>query len=205
MAAESTHTRRRSVPVVGAMMLAASAWFLPAVSAAQGWIEYVDLEQRFRINLPHEPEIEDTTFLGEYGDYLPVRVYTASDAFGDYTVKVIDYRNAGVTENRASIAYQALQYRRRGGEVTHDAYAQIDRIEGHQLQITNADQSRTFVAIHLHRGRLYVVEATAPAGAPPPGLVQQSLVLLDEYGNHVRYELDADGNRSRARSVEPVD
>ncbi len=115
---------------------------------------------------------------------------------------MIDYRGAGVTENRGSIAFQALQYRRRGGEVTYDAYAQVDRIEGHQLHITNPDGTRTFVAIHLHRSRLYVVEATTPRGAPPPGLVQQSLVLLDEYGNHVRYELDADGNRSRARSVE---
>ncbi len=183
-------------------MLVVLAWSLPAVSTAQDWFEYVDLEQRFRINLPHEPEIEDTMILGEYGDYRPARVYTASHRSGDYRITVIDYRSAGVTENRGSIAFQALQYRRRGGEVTYDAYAQVDRIEGHQLQITNPDGSRTFVAIHLHRSRLYVVEATAPPGAPPPGLVQQSLVLLDEYGNHVRYELDADGNRSRARSVE---
>jgi hypothetical protein len=166
---------------------------------AQDWINFEDREQRFRINLPHEPTVAETTFLSEYGDELPAKTYAATDGESRYKVMVIDYRRAGVTETRASIAYQALQYRRRGGEVTHDAYAQIDRIEGHQLQITNPDQSRTFVAIHLHHGRLYVIEATAPAGAAPPGLVQQSLVILDEYGDQIRYELDADGNRSRAR------
>ncbi|MDH3417837.1 MAG: hypothetical protein OEM78_00035 [Gammaproteobacteria bacterium] len=202
MASMVMEIRRRFARMAGAAIVAVSVWSLAAVSSAQGWIDYVDLEQRFRINLPHEPAVEDSAFLGEYGDELPVRIYTASDGISDYKVSVIDYRSAGVTENRASIAFQALQYRRRGGEVTHDAYAQIDRIEGHQLQITNPDQSRTFVAIHLHRGRLYVVEANAPPGAPPPGLVQQSLVMLDEYGNHVRYELDADGNRARARTVE---
>lgn len=170
-----------------------------AAVIAQDWINFEDREQRFRINLPHEPAVANTTFLSEYGDERPARIYSATDGASSYKVMVIDYRDAGVTETRASIAYQALQYRRRGGEVTHDAYAQIDRIEGHQLQITNPDQSRTFVAIHLHHGRLYVVEATAPPRAAPPGLVQQSLVILDEYGNQVRYELDADGNRSRAR------
>lgn len=176
---------------------------ISAACLAQDWINFVDREQRFGVNLPHEPVVEDTVFRGEYGNDLPAKTYTASDATNDYKVTVIDYRGAGVTETRGSIAYQALQYRRRGGEVTYDAYAQVDRIEGHQLQITNPDESRTFVAIHLHHSRLYVVEATAPRDAPPPGLVQQSLVILDEYGKRVRYELDADGNRSRARDVSP--
>ena len=177
------------------------AMVLPFSNAclAQDWFNYVDREQRFSINMPHEPAIEDTTFRSDYGDDLPARSYTASDGTNAYKVTVIDYRNAGVTETRASIAYQALLFRRRGGEVTYDAYAQVDRIEGHQLQISNPDKSRTFVAIHLHRGRLYVIEATAPQGAPPPGMVQQSLMLLDEYGQRVRYELDADGYRSRVR------
>jgi hypothetical protein len=64
----------------------------------------------------------------------------------------------------------------------------IDLVEGHQLQLTNADRSRTFVGIYLHENRLYIVEATVPAGAPQPGLFQQALSLLDEAGNRVRYD-----------------
>lgn len=93
--------RRGFARMVGAAIMAVSLWSLAAVSSAQGWIDYVDLEQGFRINLPHEPAVEDSTFLGEYGDELPVRIYTASDRINDYKVRVIDYRSAGVTENRA--------------------------------------------------------------------------------------------------------
>jgi len=31
-------------------------------------------------------------------------------------------------------------------------------VEGHQLQLTNADQSRTFVGIYLHENRLYILK-----------------------------------------------
>ena len=58
---------------------------------------------------------------------------------------------------RASVAYAATSFRQRGGEVTYDAYHYIDRIEGHQLQITNEDNSRTYAAMYLHARRLYIV------------------------------------------------
>jgi hypothetical protein len=35
-------------------------------------------------------------------------------------------------------------------------------------------QSRTFVQIHMHENRLYIIEATVPASAAEPGLFQQS-------------------------------
>ena len=56
---------------------------------------------------------------------------------------------------------------------------------------------RTYVAIHLHKSRLYILEATAPEGTPPPGHFQQSLSILDENGDRIRYNLDADGVRTR--------
>lgn len=87
----------------------------------------------------------------------------------------------------ASIDYVAWQFRQRDAEVTYDAWHYIDLVSGHQLQLTNRDGSRTFAGIYLHESRLYILEATVPAGAPPPGLFQQSLVFLDEAGNPVRY------------------
>ena len=61
-------------------------------------------------------------------------------------------------------------------------------MEGHQLQLTNADESRSFVGIYLHENRLYVVEATVPRRAPQPGLFQQNLSFLDEAGERVRHD-----------------
>jgi hypothetical protein len=88
-------------------------------------------------------------------------------------------------------------FRTRGGEVTYDAWADIDKIAGHQLQITNPDQTRSFVSIHLHKSRLYILEGTVPAGAPAPGIFQQSLGILDEEGRRIRYIMDVDGNLTR--------
>jgi hypothetical protein len=40
----------------------------------------------------------------------------------------------------------------------------------------------------MHDNRLYITEATVPAGYPEPGLFQQSLRFLDKEGNNVRYD-----------------
>lgn len=141
--------------------------------------------------------IEEISYHSEYHVELPAKVYTAADADVSYKVVVVNYEGAQVVDVRGAIAYAAWNFRRRGGEITFDAYAQVDRIEGHQLQITNPDLSRTYVAIHLHKSRLYILEATAPEGTPPPGHFQQSLSILDENGDRIRYNLDADGVRTR--------
>jgi hypothetical protein len=75
----------------------------------------------------------------------------------------------------------------RDAKVTHFAWAVVDRVPGRQIHLTNPDKSRTFVAIHMHEGRLYTLEATVPAGAPEPGLFQQSLQFLDKDGKPIRY------------------
>jgi hypothetical protein len=173
------------------------ALFFAGSASAQGWVEYVDREELFSVNLPHEPRVEEIVYHSEYNADFPAKVFTAEDGATVYKVIVVDYAGASVVDVRGSVAYSAWNYRQRGGEVTFDAYAQVDRIEGHQLQITNPDQSRTYVAIHLHASRLYVLEATTPAGLPPPGHFQQSLSILDETGHRIRYDLDADGVRTR--------
>ena len=113
-------------------------------------------------------------------------------------MKVVDYTEAGTLgEVRGSIAWEAWRYRmdaaESGGKVTYDGYTVVDGIQGHQLQITNADQSRTYIAINLLAGRLYVLEARVPEGLPLPMLFQVSLQMLDENGNRLRYSTDGDG------------
>jgi hypothetical protein len=165
-------------------------------SRAQDWIEYVDRAERFGVSLPGQPTVASSTYVSEDGKNLPARVYTTQDGPSRYSVSVVNYADADVRVVRGSIAHAAWNFRKRGGEITYDAFAQVDRIEGHQLYITNPDRSRTFVAIHLHARRLYILEATVPPGSPFPGLFQQSLTILDAQGNRIRYELDACGNRT---------
>ena len=165
-------------------------------SFGEDYIEFIDRAERFGVNFPGQPMVRDITYLSEQGSNLPARLYSVQSASGRYSVTVVNYMTVDATFVRASIAWAAWTIRKRGGDITYDAFAQVDRIEGHQLQITNADKSRTFVAIHLHARRLYILEATVPPNSVPPALFQQSLRILDENGTQIRYNLDADGNRT---------
>jgi len=197
-------------------ILLAALLALPGLSRGQGWVEYINREDLFIVNFPGQPEVRETTHRSAFDAIFPARVYTVERDSDVYSITVVDYRESErihsertdrteanssasvwVTDVRASVAHAAQGFRARGGEVTYDAWADIDKIEGHQLQITNPDGSRSFIGIHLHRSRLYILEATVPRGAPPPGLFQQSLGILDEEGRRIRYLIDADGNRTR--------
>jgi hypothetical protein len=170
-------------------------------------MEYINLMDRFSNVFPGQPTVQEITWPSEYGMVFPGRVYAVQQGPSRYSVTVIDYTDAEKKYSElkkpesfqqsiywqidimASIQYAATKFRQReGAKVTYDAWHYIDLVEGHQLQLTNADQSRTFVAIYLHENRLYIVEATVPRGAPQPGLFQQNLSFLDEKGERARYD-----------------
>jgi hypothetical protein len=178
----------------------------PTVSA-QEWATYPNRMDRFEVNFPAQPKVETITWPSEYGAVFPGRVYLVEQGGSRYSVTVIDYTEAerihatrtNKTEAdslpiywqvdvQASIAYAATKFRQRPGvTVTYDAFHYIDLVSGHMLQMTNVNQSRTFVGIYLHDSRLYILEATVPPRAPQPGLFQQSLSFLDASGKKVRY------------------
>ena len=55
-----------------------------------------------------------------------------------------------------------------------------------------------FIDLRDHTG--YILEATVPPGMPLPMLFQVSLQILDNDGNRVRYNIDADGQRIPANT-----
>jgi len=193
----------------------------PGEAPAQGWFEYVNQEDRFSVNLPAEPQIEDIVYTSEYEARFPARRYTVSDGPTFYSVTVVDFRqaqrihtekmasaseterqrarNRWITDQRASVARAAREFRQRGSEITYDAWGHLENVEGHQLQMLNPDGSRTFVAIYLHgkANLLYILEGTVPEDAPPPGQFQQSLRFFDENGGRIRYRLEPDGSTTR--------
>jgi len=202
---------------LGLSLSAGLVLFVSGPSVAQGWIEYRDLERGFGVNFPGEPAVEEITWQSEFGAMLPARLYRADTARGDYLATVVDYRDieriltaqagdcpAGAetcsgtaastgagywrADMQGSMAYAAWQFLQRDAEVTHFMWHFLDLVEGLQLQLTNPDQSRTFVSIYLHVDRLYVLEATVPQGRRGMGLFQQSLQFLDEEGSRIRYE-----------------
>jgi hypothetical protein len=177
-------------------LLSALVTFYAFPASAQEWIEYVNEEEMFGINLPGEPAVDDATYISEYRAELPAKVFTATDGRSNYKVTVVNFAPTSIEGERAlwdfygAVATAATRIRARGGQILQDGWAQVDRIPGHQLTILNDDQTQTWYQIHTHGTRLYIGEATSPVGATPPINFQQSLYILDEEGEIVRYDRD---------------
>jgi hypothetical protein len=184
---------------MGLVRLVAVVSLLSATSlSAQSpeWIEYVDRADRFHINFPGKPTITQITYEPQRGEKLPGRVYTVKDGPETYTMTVVDYAKASVNDVPHAVAWAAWNYRKRGGEISYDSYAQVDRIAGHQLHIHHADKTQSIIGIYLHARRLYIMEARGPASAPGALHFQQSLMILDEDGKRIRYDIDDNGDRT---------
>ena len=167
---------------------------------------YVSRVDFFSINVPCKFTTRDITWVSEYANKVPGRIYSCTKGPESYTMTVINYTDVEAIHKartdttaadqpdtywridvHASIDFAATKLRQKAAKVTFDAWHYIDLIPGHQLQFTNTDGTRTFAGIYLHKYRLYIMEATVPANYPPPGLFQQSLSMLDDMGNRVRY------------------
>ena len=195
---------------------------------AQGWIKFASETDRFIVNFPGEPVFQEVDYISESDVTIPARVYSVEDLNSRYAITVVDYTAADVAHTeycsqlalgteispnlcngrghlrdiRGSVAFEAWNIRRRGsGEITYDAFGQVDGIDGHQLQINHPDQSRSFIGIYMYESRLYVLEGMVPDSYPPPGLFQQSLGILDEEGRRVRFESDDEGNYTRVQTL----
>ena len=190
---------------------AALILFMSGAAFAQEWIQYASKADLFGVNFPSEPKVQEIAYATEFGTTLPGHVYSVENGPSRYSVTVVDYNdaekihaaraeqcrknggegdactNSWRADVQGSIVYATSKFLQRNAVVTHFGWAVVDQVEGHRLQLTNADGSRTFAEIHRHGTRLYVLEATVPSRAPAPGLFQQSLMFLDEEGKPVRY------------------
>ena len=91
-------------------------------------------------------------------------------------------------DERSAMMWATSRLVRQAAAVTQLSWEWQDLVEGHALNLTNADGSRTFAYIAMHEHKLYIMEGTVPEGYPEPGLFQQSLRWLDEEGNPIRYD-----------------
>ena len=188
------------------IVVAAYVLFIGAPVFAQEWNRYQNLDDHFAVTAPGQPTIEKIKWKSEYDSMFPAAVYRWQQGPNRYAVTVVDYSDSEAIyfanphsvdfqdafywqiDILGSIQYAATQYRQKTGvKVTFDAFHYINLITGHQLQVTNPDQSRTYVGIYLHENRLYIFDATVAKGMPPPLIFQQSPEILDANGNAIRY------------------
>src|SRR5882672_2432889 len=180
------------------------ALIVTAPAAAQDWKTVNVIDDGFRANYPGDPAVEKISYESEFHFKLPGRVYRAADDFGRYSTTVVDYRHAERLHSERSAKCLAANGAnqqdgdtcqndfimevagamdhavgrflvRDGVKVTHYGAYYIDLVSGRQLQLTNSDRSRTYVAVHQHAGRLYIQEATVPAAPPVPSLRHPTL------------------------------
>lgn len=115
---------------------------------------------------------------------------TCPTNFGDERACGLNLAGRGYWKEEigGALLHATFNFLKRDAKVTHLAWAWQDLVEGHEIQLLHADQSRTFGYIAMHRNRLYILEGTAPDSAPPPALFQQSLGFVDPDGRGVRYQ-----------------
>jgi hypothetical protein len=169
------------------------------------YTNYVSREDFFSVYVPCQMTSREIGWVSEYKSPLPARVYSCTRGPETYSMTVVNYtdierihkaqpRTEADQPNlywridvNGSVAFAATKLRQRAAKVTFDSFELIDLIPGHQLHLTNTDGTRTFAGIYLHEYRLYILEATTPVTAPPPGLFQQSLSVLNAEGTRIRY------------------
>jgi hypothetical protein len=200
----------RSIPLI----LVALILMPPA--EAQDWKTVAVIEDGFRSNYPGDPTVESISYDTEFRLSLPGRVYRAADALGRYSTTVVDYRDAERLHNeRSANCLKANGANQQDGDTCQNDFVMevagatdhavahfltsdgvkvtqygtyfLDLVSGRMLQLTNSDRSRTYVAVHQHAGRLYIQEATVPAGMPEPILFLQSLAWVSDQGQAIRY------------------
>jgi hypothetical protein len=183
---------------------------------AQDWMEFANSADRFTCIFPEQPKIAETTYQSEYGADLPARVYSVTQGQSRYSVTVVDYSQVqrlltekakgcpagdvvcvglpnGTGEGwwkvdiKAALVYASWKFMQRDAKITQYQWNFLELVEGHQLSLTNADKSRSLVGIYMYENKLYMIEATAPAGYPEPGWFPQSFGWLDENGHGIRY------------------
>jgi hypothetical protein len=177
------------------------AMVISSGAIAQEWMEYENVGDNFAVNFPGEPEVESIIYRLGSGREVSARVYGVENEAGHFTVTVVDYDGVDADETANAIDYAADNFRQRS-DVTSDEVGGYEGMDTQMLQMTNPDDSRSYVAIvhpPTNSGilRLFIAEGRAPPDGIVPGLFQQSLSLRDQDGIRVRYNRDLDGNSFR--------
>jgi hypothetical protein len=140
--------------------------FLASFSAsgaaqARDWMEYTYPDHSFTVAFPGEPRIEPTSYQGADGRTLAARVYSVSQDGVVFKLTVVELPEAG-TDGNALVSH-AVKTLTDGNQIKLDIPHRIRQTYGRQLAIARSDGSFTYLAVFVHKQRLYQLEGTASA------------------------------------------
>jgi len=176
--------------------------FFANAAAAQSWGEFISQEEQFGINFPGMPEISEQTYELASGRSYPAKLFSATDSAGEYSVIVVKFGDVEDDIRESMIEDAAETIRARDGEITYDGVAVYDGMDTQMIQITNNDDTTSYIAILQPPepngvDRLYIAEGRVGSNMPIPGHFQQSLSVVDLNGGRVRYQTDIEGTKFR--------
>ena len=138
--------------IVGLLLLAN-----PAV--AKDWTEYAYPDHSFTVAFPAEPRIEIATYQGSDGSSFEARVYAVALDGSLFKMTVVE-----LPENQTNgdaLVSQAVKALTEGNQIKLDIPHRIRSVYGRQLAVARSDGSFTYVAVFLHKKRLYQLEGIA--------------------------------------------
>jgi hypothetical protein len=193
------------------ILVAAFVTLSTSAALAQDWREFVSREEFFLVSMPAAPVASSAAYRTASDVSVPATTFVATFNGTVYKATVVHYMDASQADIDAALEYGVQTYRDRPGEVTYDGEQRMEGLPGHMIYLLNPDGSRTATGLFMHAGpsewggpgRLYILEATAPAGQPPAIQFPQSFFLLDEDGTRLEYQTDANGNRVRNMRIAP--
>src|SRR5688572_32303779 len=101
------------------MLVAAMLAALAGSAAAQGWSEYVNMDERFGVNFPAAPVVSDGRFTLPSGATLPARLFSVVDGPRRYSVTVMNYAGVAPEVEQTILKHAAEMIRKRGGTITY--------------------------------------------------------------------------------------
>jgi hypothetical protein len=135
------------------------ALFLTGPAAAADWMEYEYPDHTFTVHFPADPKVETTTYQGPDGRALNARSYTVSLDSGVFKLTVADVPDAGSDET-ALVTY-AVNGLIGGGAIKLDIPHRIRSTYGRQLGIAGPSGGYSYIAVFMHKKRLYQIEGKA--------------------------------------------
>jgi hypothetical protein len=132
---------------------------LAGPAAAKDWTEYAYPDHSFTVAFPAEPRIEIATYHGSDGSAFEARVYSAELDGSLFKMTVVELPENQM--NGDALVSQAVKALTEGNQIKVDIPHRIRSVYGRQLAVARPDGSFTYVAVFLHKKRLYQLEGIA--------------------------------------------
>jgi hypothetical protein len=126
---------------------------------AKDWMEYAYPDRSFTVHFPAEPRIELASYQGSDGRAFEARVYSVTLEGRLFKLTVVELPEAP-TDGNVHVSH-AVKSLTDGNQIKLDIPHRIRQTYGRQLAVARADGSFSYLAVFVHKQRLYQLEGTA--------------------------------------------